>query len=212
MPYVADPATTEAGATFTDLLDELYARGYDYLNQDSAGRARAGRWINQSYAELALEEEWPFRLTTTSGAAPLTITDLDQVLSVTDTNNDDFELDELTERELTVWDLTTTGTPIYYYRDNLRVRVWPVSTTTISVRYFALPTDLVSATDTTLVPKRYMNTIVDGAVMRAAADRDNDRAVTLAERMYNRGLALMRRQLLVAPTHIEQRPGASEDS
>jgi hypothetical protein len=200
---VASPL--ETGATLADLQTELYARGYDHLMQDATGVARGLRWINQAYAELVLEELWPFRLNTATGAAPLSITDLDQVLTVIDTSNDNRELEQATEFEMTVFDLTGTGDALWWYRDNLQIKTYPVGGT-LSVRYYSLPTELVSSSDTTLVPERYMNVIVDGAVRRAAADRDNPDAVALAEAERQRGLDLMRRQLMVAPTHIQRVP------
>lgn len=199
----------EPGATLLDLQSELYARGYDHLLQDAAGIARGLRWINQAYAEVVLEELWPFRLNTATGAAPLSIPTLDRVLSVTDTGNSNRELDEMTEAELTPWDLTYTGTAIYYFRDSLQIRTYP-SGGTLSVRFFSLPTDLAAPTDQTLVPARYADVIVNGAVRRAAVDRDNPDASTLAEAERQRGLDLMRRQLLVPPTH-QRRASFSED-
>jgi hypothetical protein len=200
----------EAGVALSALLTRLYSRGYDYLAQDAASRALATSFINEANAELELEEHWPFRLTTTTGTAPLEVANVDQILSVIDTDNSNRELHEMTERELTAFGLDATGTPLWFYRDSLSVRVWPLASTALSVRYWSLPTELVNATDETRVPKRYMGVIVDGAVLRAAADRDNRDAADLADRMYQRGLALMRRQLLVAPTHI-QRSGLHED-
>lgn len=211
MPYILDTATTEAGASLTDLLNELYARGYDHLSQDAAGQARATRWINQAYAKLTLEELWPFRLTTTTGLAPLTINDVDRVLTVVNSDDANRELDEATERELTTFDLSLTGTPLFYFRDSLIVRVWPVATASIAVRYYRLPSELASGTDTTLVPKRYMDVLIDDAVRRAAKDRDNAEAVGLAGQEYESGLALMRRQLLIAPTHVQRIPWTHGD-
>lgn len=199
----------ETGATLADLQTELYSRGYDHLQQDAAGVARGLRWINQAYAEVVLEELWPFRLNTATGAAPLSIPTLDRILTVIDTGNANTELDEATERELTAWDLTETGTAQYYFRDSLQVKTWPVGGT-LSVRFYSLPTDLAAPTDQTLVPARYMDVIVNGAVRRAAVDRDNPDASTLAEAERQRGLDLMRRQLLVPPTHV-RRVAFSED-
>lgn len=202
----------ETGATLLDLQTELYARGYDHLAQDAAGVARGLRWINQAVAELTLEEKWPFRLSTATGAAPLSITTLDSVLSVIDTGNSDAELVEMTERELVGQGvvLADTGTPQYWYRDSLQIKTYPVGGT-LSVRYWTLPTDLASPTDQTLIPARFMDAIVDGVVRRAAKDRDNWETVGGAEQERQRGLELMRRTLLVAPTHIQLVPFASED-
>lgn len=177
--------------------------------QDAAGVARGLRFINQAYAEVVLEELWPFRLNTATGAAPLSIPTLDRVLSVIDTGNANRELTEATERELTASDLAITGVPMWFFRDSLQIKTYPVGGT-LSVRFYSLPTDLAAPTDTTLVPARYMDVIVNGAVRRAAVDRDNADASTLAEAERQRGLDLMRRQLLVPPTHL-QRVAFSED-
>lgn len=211
MPFVLDDATGEPGVTLDELRQELYDRGYDHLQQTAQTRQRATRWINQGYLELCLEERWPFRLTTTSGVAPLTIDDMDAVLTVAGADENATQLYEMTERELTAWNLGHTGTALWFFRDSLLVRTYPASEATITVRYWKVPAELVSWTDTTMVPRRYANVIVDAAVMRAASDRDNSMAVDLAERMYQRGLALMRRQLLVAPTHIEHSYMSEDD-
>lgn len=199
----------EAGATLLDLQTELYARGADHLQQDAQGVARGLRWINQAVAELTLEELWPFRLTTATGVAPLSIPTLDRILSVIDTGNSNRELTEMTEAELTASDLTFTGLPLYYFRDSLQVRTFPAGGT-LSVRFYSLPTDLAAPTDTTLVPARYMDVIVNGAYRRAALDRSNYDDYEAAEAERQRGLDLMRRQLLVAPTH-QRRVAFSED-
>lgn len=200
----------EAGATLLDLQTELYARGYDHLAQDATGVARGLRWINQANNEITLEELWPFRLQTATGASPLSIETLDQVYSVINTADSNAELYEATESELTGGDLTTSGTPMWYYRDSLQIKTYPTGGT-LSVRYYALPTDLASPTDTTLVPKRYMDVIVDAAVRRAAKDRDNAEAAALAQQERDRGLDLMRRQLLQPPRHTVRIYGVSTD-
>jgi hypothetical protein len=201
----------EESFTLADLRGELYARGYDHLAQDAATQARADRFLNQAHAELCLEELWPFRLTSISGAAPLAVSDIDRILTVVDSDNGSRVLYELTEREATAMGLATAGSPMWFYRDSLLVRVLPDSATTLLVRYYMLPPELVDSTDSAIIPKRYMNVVVDSAVIRAAADRDNDKAALLADTMYQRGLSLMRRQLLVAQTHIEHIAGTSED-
>lgn len=212
MPFILDAPDAEDGATLTELLTEFYARGYNYLDDGGTGAARATRWANQAVAEITTEELWPFRLTTTSGAAPLTINSLDQVLTVIDTSNSNLQLHEMTERELTAFDLDMTGQPLWFYRDSLQIRVWPLSTTaTIEVRYWALPTEMTLGTDETMIPKRYMDVIVDAMVRRGAKDSESESGVALAQREVERGLALMRKQLLVAPTHMEHVAWTSED-
>src|ERR1700741_5122825 len=136
-------APLEPGATLADLQVELYARGYDHPAQDAQGIPRGLRWINAAYFEACLEELWPFRLTTATGASPLTITDLDQIKYVVNTSYYNETLTEMVEDELADFDLTTTASsPSYYYRDSLQVKTWPVATAVLSVRYYQLPTEL----------------------------------------------------------------------
>ncbi len=210
MPYILDPATLGGGATFGDLQTEFFARGHDYLNRDDAGRARAKRWLNQAHARVVMEELWPFRTATATGAAPLSITGLGQVLTVKNTDDGDRELYEGSEHELTIYDLGTAGTPIMFYRDSFYVRTFPVGGT-LSVRYYREPVDLVNVDETTMVPSRFADLIIDDAVRRAAKDRQYGEGVQLAAAEYQDGLALMRRDLLVAPTHFIMLPDGSTD-
>ncbi len=210
MPFILDASSLGVGATFLELQTEFFARGHDYLNTDDAGRTRAKRWLNQAHARVCMEELWPFRLGTLSGAAPLYIAGLDQVLTVIDTTNNNLELDEATEWELAVYDLAQTGTPSMYYQDSFFIRTFPLGGA-LSVRYYRVPDALVNDADTTLVPLRYADVIIDDAVRRAAKDRQYGEGVQLAAAEYQDGLNLMRRNLLVAPTHFVMLPGGSTD-
>jgi len=210
MPYIGDSITVEAGVALSVLRTEFWARGYDYLSQDAAGIARTDRWLNQSHASIVLKELWPFRLTTTSGAAPLSIANVGKVLSVIDSDNNDWDLTEMTEREMTPYRLTSLGIPYFYYRDGLTLRLWPSSTHTISVRFYARPAKLVNDADTTMIPERFMDVLIDDAVIRGGKDADNAQVVALARQERDQGLADMREDLMVAPRHI-QRSGYHED-
>jgi hypothetical protein len=198
----------EAGVTLLTLRTELYARGADYLANDAAGIARANRWINQAYQAVCLRELWPFRLTTATGAAPLAIADLGTILrgGVTSPGNNNYVLDDLTETEVTPLDLSATGGyPWFYYLDGQTVRVWPAGTGTLSVRYYRIPLKLTGDSDTTLVPERFMDVIVDDAVLRALGKDNTDAAVVaLMRQERDQGLADMREALLSAPTHIRR--------
>jgi len=162
--------------TFLEMLTELYARGFDYLNQDDAGRTRAKRWLNESYEELASAEPWPFLEATTSGTAPLTISDLGDVIYVEDTTSDN-RLHLLDVRGVVDDDpdVDDQGTPEGYYLDGIStLRVWPAnSSVTVSVRDTKVPGELSADGDEPLVPSRFQGLIVDGAVIRAYTDSDN---------------------------------------
>lgn len=205
----------EAGVTLLALRTELYARGADYLAADAAGIVRANRWINQAYQMVCLRELWPFRLTTATGAAPLAITDLGTILrgGVTSPGNNNYVLDDLSETEATPLDLTATGGyPWFYYLTDQTVHVWPAGTDSISVRYYKIPAKLTADGDLTLVPERFMDVILDDAVLRAIGKDNTDAAiVALMRQERDAGLADMREALLPAPTHM-RRVAVHEDA
>lgn len=186
-----------ATTTFTQLQTEFFARGFDYMNDAGVQLTRAKAWINQAYTELCEEDLWPFLLTTASGAAPLAVADIRTILSVQDTANASSPLLPVDEDELTddFFPLTTTGTPLYFYVDNVTVRTYPVGGT-LSVRYYKVPALLSAGTDVAVVDDRFANLIVDGAVRRAANDNDNPAGAQLAEAERQKGIDLMRRSLM----------------
>lgn len=181
--------------TFGELQVELYARGFDYLNQDAAGRTRAKRWLNEAYLEdVCGDEGWDFLRTSTSGTAPLTISDLDTIISVRDDSNDM----QLTVAD-TGWladtysDLTQTGNPEFaYLTGQTTLDLYPANTTaTIEVAYFKVPTELSADGDTPLLPLRWHGLLVDLAVVRAYVDSDNLEAAQWLEQRAQRRLAKM---------------------
>lgn len=157
--------------TFAELQTELYARGTSYLNEDDAGRTRAKRFINAGRAELDRAFLWPWREATASGAAPLTITDLGVIESVT--NSSGGSLGKADRQSL---DLTATGTATSYYADwstgSRVVNVNPASGETITVRYWKTTPDLVDDADEPLSPDDAHYLIVDLAMRRAYRDDD----------------------------------------
>lgn len=204
------PVLTEPGARFVDLRDEVFSRGYDYLQQDTGivEPVRVNRWINQAYLEATLEDLWPFRRTTLVGTTPLTIGDLGTVGLIHDANRQplhEVHVDDWIHYERTI------GTSGLYQRG---ANIIYTSNTgdVITVAYYAIPPYLVNDADTTWIPLRFMDVIVDGAVRRAAKDADNPEAAAFAEDERVRGLALMRRQLLVPPERVREDPGLHFDS
>lgn len=169
------------------LLTEFYANGFDYLNDGASGATRATRWINQSYQELCALERWPFLEATATGPAPLSVPTLLEVLTVVDTTNTNTTLIEADQVELAnTGDLTSTGTPIFYYiTGGTTVSVWPVATNSLSVRYTAQPSDLAAAGDTPIVPAPYHDIIVLGAVRRALLDDTDSGSYQLIKAEWN---------------------------
>jgi hypothetical protein len=182
--------------TFADLKTELQARGFDYLSD-----SRQGYFLNRSYLETAEEADWPFLEATSSSTAPLTITDLRTIESVINSTQKQ-KLSPLDRRNLTSeedTDLTTAGTPSYYYTtDTTTVNVYPANTTdTIAVRYWKFPPEMSADTDEPLVPGRFrLASIVDGACMYAYLDSDNFEAAQAMLVLWEQGKARMRDALL----------------
>lgn len=171
--------------TFADLQTEFYARGFDYLNDAGAGTARAKQWINDAVHAICEEAAWPFLEATATGTAPLTISDLREVLYVVDTAQK-LRLRHSDARDVVDLDpdVTTSGTPAIYWIDGLTtLKVWQTNTAnTLSVRYIKVPTDLSADADVPVVPARYRSTIIDIAAARALEDSSNhDEAARLRQ-------------------------------
>jgi len=176
---------------FEDLIDEVQARGFDYLND-----TRVGRYVNQSYQEVCAYASmpWPFLEDSASGNAPLTISDLRAVLAVMETTNK-RPLFPIERRQIDLWDPTLeyVSLPCYWYLDGTAVKVWPLppATVSLSVRYIKRPADLVANGDEPLVPEAYHDLIVDGAVIRCQKDNDNYAAAAAVREDWQRQIDLM---------------------
>jgi hypothetical protein len=200
-------------STFLQLQAAFYARGYDYMNDGGVGQTAAKTFLNQSYLELCEEELWPFLLTTATGAPPLLVTDLRSLFTVTDTVSN-VALRQMSEDELR--DdfpplLTTTGTPSWFYVTDVTVNTYPVGGS-LSVRYWRVPAELAADADVAIIPNRFCNLIVDGAVRRAGAE-DAPAAAAAAEAERQRGIDLMRRSVMFrdGTRHHQRITGASGD-
>lgn len=180
---------------FADLKQELADRGFDGILTDT----RIGAYINMAITEICERTAWPFLVTATTGVAPLTITDVRQVLSVVDTVND-TRLVYQPRRELLDTDanLATIAQPSFWWLEQGVVRVWPLNTTnSLSVQYIQAPADLVSDSDTPVIPARWHLLIVDGAAIRAYLDSDNFQAATTLQQFHDARVEQMVQTLMV---------------
>ena len=176
-----------------ELREEVKARGYDYIAD-----TRLNRWINQVEAEIAAEHHWPWTDTTTTGTAPLSITDLGVIVSVTDTTND-YRLERHSREELIYEDpdLDDTGNPIWYFRRGDTIHVHPLNTTaTLSVRYHKRPTAITSDATQLIVPTQWQDLIVDGVVVKCLKDNDEYAAAMDAQSFYEAQVERMRNHYL----------------
>jgi hypothetical protein len=182
--------------TLSEILTEVYARGVDYLAQDSAGQTRAKLWVNQVYTEeICGSAPWPFLETVATGTSPLSVTDLQDVLYVMDTTNhvrlESSDLRDLIDRDVDA--TTTTGNPNSYYFDGSALTVYPASSgASLSVRYIKTPAELVNDTDEPIFPSRFHYLIVEGAMKYAYRDSDNYEAAEAVRATFESGLARMK--------------------
>lgn len=165
-------------------ITEVKARGFDYLSD-----ARVTIMLNNAKNRLEDAHDWPWLEATQNGVAPLTITDLRQILYVVDTTNDTL-LTGVDVRDIAD-DTTDTGTPSYWYLDGLTtLRVWPLATPTLSVRYLKYSPEL-TGTDTPLIPARYHPVWVDLATADAFRDNDDQAQAQAYEATANQRIAEM---------------------
>ena len=173
------------------------------MNDGGAGLTRTKEMFNQAYLELCEEDYWPFLLITIPGlAVPASLSGFREIRSVTYTGSGPAyklwqkPLDEIIED---YGDYTTTGSPLWWYFDTTAgastMRVFPVSSGPVTVRYWQVPIELVNDSDEPLVPNRFRRLIVEGMV-RVAAAEDSPEAARAAEAERQLGLNLMRRSLL----------------
>lgn len=177
---------------------EVYARGLNFLNQDAEGQTRVKRWINQAYLNLCEMFPWPFLEATQSGAPPLAMPDMRAVLSVTNTIQKS-KLRYVDRRTLTDYtsDLTIAGSPSVYYLEDQSLKVYPVNTDNLSVRYLKVPAELVGNTDPFLVPPRFHDLIIDLSVLRAAKDSHQWETVNALRKETDRTIMEMAASLMV---------------
>jgi hypothetical protein len=182
-------------STFAELKAIVLARGFNRLTD-----TQRGEYINDAISEVDALYPWPYRLATTTGAAPLAVSTLGEVDTVTDTVQD-VPLEPVTFQALTDWagDVTVTGNPRVFYVDwaagAQTVRVYPVSTNNLSVRHYAMPTALSAAGDTPAAPARFHRSVyVPVACRMAASDSGGDPSRFDGEAQ--RGLAAMMSALL----------------
>lgn len=176
--------------TFEELQTEFYARGYDYLNENTAGRTRAKRWLNQAYLELCEVYDWPFLETEIISDSPLVLDDLRHVLSVT--TSDNRSLDYIDRRTLAKYQTVSDegGTPCHWYLVGDTLYTNP-GTTEVNVHYIRVPQELVIDEQPLVVPCRYLDIVIDGAVIRALKDSDNWDAVGAARIEWDRQVGAM---------------------
>ena len=201
---------------FQALQTEFYARGFEYLNDGGAGVTRAKRLLNDAMHEIDELFDWPYLNAATTGTAPLTVSDLRTVESVVITARSAW-LAPIDRRTLTesVIDVTTTGTPSFFYvTGGTVINVFPANTTdTLTVKYWKFGPDLSANGDAPLMPDRYRMAIVHYAVASALEDKSNYQEAAAARARGDQLVDRMRQSLL-APQHaaVETQPVFGDDA
>jgi hypothetical protein len=130
----------------------------------------------------------------------LTISDVENVIAVVDSTND-AELEHVNHADVVDLDpdLTSTGNPLlWYWSSGTQLKLWPPSTTvSLTVYYFKVPAELSASGDTPVVPARFHDLIVDGAVIRAYKDTHDFAGAGALQQHFDRRLQNMAQSLLV---------------
>lgn len=139
---------------------EIKARGYSRFSD-----SRLTSWGNDAKDQFEdYPFDWPWLKATSTGAAPLTISDLRRVRAVVDTSNKN-QLSRMRDTEILEFadnTLATTGAPSWWYLTSDTVlAVYPVQTASLSVPYIKFSPALSADGDTPLIPSRYHGVWVD---------------------------------------------------
>jgi hypothetical protein len=144
---------------------ELQARGYNRFST-----TRLDAWLNAAKNRFEDYADWPWLKTSTTGTAPVTISDLRRVLSVVDSSST-LPVDQVDENaiiEFASGSLTLAGSPSgWYLSSDTVLTTFPVGTGSLSVRYIKFSPELSAGSDTPLIPARYRMTWVDLAEVEA---------------------------------------------
>ena len=186
---------------FLELQTEVAARGFSYLNDAGAGLTRLKRFINAANHAIndGLERgfRWQYMMASTTATpsaagAVTSITDIDEIESVTVNSS---PLVERSRSELvhTYGELTSTGTPLFYYMTGTSsFSVYPVATSTVTVTYWKVTTDLSANGDAPAMPDRFREAIVELACAYAYRDQNNREMAAVCQAEADRIVARMR--------------------
>lgn len=164
---------------FIGLQTEVFARGFDYLNDGGAGVTRVKRFINDSMHQVDEMEKWDYLYASAAGNAPLTVADLREAEAVFLTATSAPLAYQRRDILVAVYgDYTVTGTPQYWYSlTPTQIGVYPAAAaTSITVKYWKFGPDLSANGDVPLMPDRFRPVIVEMAVAKALRDSNEPQA------------------------------------
>lgn len=97
------------------------------------------------------------------------------------------------------------GVPAIAYQTNdLKFGVSPLPSTDFEIeyQYFSYPDDMSQATDTCVVPSRFDNIIIDGAMFYMLMYRSNEQGANIYREKFDLGIRSMRRLLMDDPLYV----------
>ncbi|HET7455393.1 MAG TPA: hypothetical protein VFJ76_07730 [Solirubrobacterales bacterium] len=151
--------------TRAELVQEVVDRGYNYV-----APVRIGKFIDRAYRKICSRYPWPFLEASTTGVASFEIADLGKVLSVS-ANETPLPGRDRRWAAGVFPDLTQTGAATFWYLENRTLKVFPVDTAEVTVRYIKRPATLADS-DTPVMPEEWQHLLVDFAVIHCLKDDD----------------------------------------
>ena len=201
-----------------DSTDFATARNIQALAKDA---------VNSSIREiLHSAQEWPFALTTytetlVSGTkeysfqADMSSVDWDSfyLKILTSANNvpaklrlitfDDYLSNYRANEDLSGSGGYTAPSAVYQTQESkFGVTPIPDAAYEVEYKYWTFPSDLTAYTDTTIIPDRFKNVIVDGAMMYMMLFRSNEQSAVIHRDKFDQGIRMMRRVLLDDPISV----------
>ena len=190
-------------------------------------QALAKNAVNSSIRELMHSaQEWPFALVTypqtlTIGTGqysfPANCSNVDwesfYLKKLTAANNEPTRLPVLTytdylDNHRPNEDMNGTGgygPSIAVYQTNeakFGVTPLPDQAYVIEYKYWSFPADLEESTDVCIVPDRFTNVLIDGAMFYMLMFRSNEQGATIYRDKFDMGIRTMRRLLLDEPLYM----------
>jgi len=191
--------------TLDEMFDEMDLYGFDDF-EDSQKLTL----LNEAYFDIVTREPWPFLeaitpITVPNGTTQITnnasvspqITDLNSVLSFTDTTNDTVmvpERGDVVEKNYRVVNDDSTPSVYYFVGENMFIYPGAAGQTTYRLYYTRIPSAATTTSDTFLIPARHHSIIVYGALVKAFLVNDDPQAAAF-QNMFEQRYQQMRNDL-----------------
>jgi hypothetical protein len=208
-------------------LNEVTMDSTDLANAKNI-QALAKDAINSAIREiLHSAQEWPFTLVTYTQtlsvgtgtyAFPTATSSVDwdsfYLKKSTTYNNSPGKLklitfDYYTEQRRPIDDNAGTGgyaPPVYVYQtqeSKFGISPLPAYAYEVEYKYWSFPDDLVLYTDVCIIPDRFKNVVIDGAMAYMMLFRSNEQSANIHAEKFDQGIRAMRRLLLDEPISVQ---------